>query len=251
MAELNSICYAYEYSDKILNPHKVRMNHYNEVGSVCYSGSAVARGLLWRTTIKEQGGLNDILITNLYDDFGRVVQVQQSSQFGDCEISYTVYDAKGQRVANICNYDPGASPAPTTATEAAALYDAVNYPDKNQVTTYDYDALGRRVAVTTDAGTSFARVTGFIYDSLGRVIRRIENYKDETLGMLAYSEPDTWSWDGTQWVDSTTPSAIPIEHGADLDENLITDSDYNAFCFIQRHWLSERTKDIASLVIHS
>lgn len=206
----------------------LRETEYCYDDDTCYSGGGTARGLLWRTTIKEQGGLNDILITNTYDDFGRLIQRQQSSQFGDCEISRTVYDARGQVVASICNYEPGTNSAPTTAAEAAALYDAVNYPDKNQVTTYAYDAPGRRIAVTTDAGTSFARVTRFVYDSLGRITRRIENYVDETAAMVAYTSPETWSWDGNQWIDgASTP--VPIEHGEDLDENLITDTAYNIF----------------------
>jgi len=90
-----------------------------------------------------------------YDSAGRVIKTQRSSLFGSCDISFTVYDLAGNVVATICNYDPGLNPDPTTAAEAAALYNPAE-PDKNRVMTYRFDEMGRQVATTANAGADFA-----------------------------------------------------------------------------------------------
>src|SRR5690606_5128170 len=117
---------------------------------------------------------NDVSTSYTYDSTGRVVKTQQSSLLGSCQVSYTVYDMAGNVVASICNYDPGMNPDPTTAAQAVALYNPA-LPDKNRVTTHEYDTLGRRVKTTVNAGASFAQTTLTVYDALDRVVRTISN----------------------------------------------------------------------------
>ncbi|GEM_PF-898598 len=181
--------------------------------------SGNGNGLLEKVTIKDQDLLNDQETTYTYDSIGRVIQVQQNSTFGSCEISYTVYDDVGHVVASICNYDVGVGSAPTDASEAAALYSAAN-PNKNQVTTYEYDALGRRVKTTSNAGSSFAKTTVVVYDALSRVTRQIANYVDNS-----YATPENWVFEDGVWKDGA--GGTNISHGPDLDENIISRTEYN------------------------
>src|SRR5690606_4708161 len=102
-----------------------------------YHASGNGNGLLHTVTQEDIGGSNDVVTTYTYDSTGRVIKTQQSSNFGQCDISFTVYDDAGNVVAAICNYDPGMSADPTTAAQAVALYNA-NSPDKTRVTTYEY-----------------------------------------------------------------------------------------------------------------
>lgn len=181
--------------------------------------SGDGNGLLEKLTIIDQDASNDQETTYTYDSVGRVIQVQKNSTFGSCEISYTVYDDAGNVVASICNYDPGMGSAPTNASEAAALYSS-STPDKNQVTTHEYDAMGRRVKTTTNAGSSFAKTTLVIYDALSRVVRQISNYEDSS-----YEAPGGWVFESGVWKDEA--SGTTISHGSDLNENIISSTDYN------------------------
>jgi len=174
-----------------------------------YYASGNGAGLLQTLSQKDIGGTNDQTTTYTYDTLGRMVQTNQNSTFGSCSVSRTVYDAAGNVVASICNYDPGAGPAPTTAAEAVALYN-VAFPDKNRVTTYSYDALNRRVQMTSDAGASYAQTGLTVYDALNRVIRTISNY------MPNGAIPDPY-----------IHNRIDFLHGTDNTQNLVTDIAYN------------------------
>jgi RHS repeat-associated protein len=123
-------------------------------------------------------------------------------------------------VASICNYDPGTQAAPSTAAEATALYDA-NYPDKNQVTTHEYDALGRRIATTVHAGSAFAQKSLTFYDALDRVWRTIANYAPQGTPATA---PGDWEWANGRWEDG---SSNAISHGSENNQNIISDTEYN------------------------
>jgi len=151
---------------------------------------------------------NDASTTYTYDSAGRVVKTQNSSLFGSCQVSYTVYDAAGNIVASICNYENSGS-APTTASAAVALYNSSD-PDVNRVTTHEYDALGRRVSTTTNAGASFAQTTLTVYDALNRVIRTIANYVAD----VSITEPYIAAHDA-------------FDHGVDNTDNLVTDTAHN------------------------
>src|SRR5690606_16492910 len=110
------------------------------------------------------------------------------------------------------------SPIPETVSELLDLYD-VNDADKKhtRITTHDYDEMGRRVATTSNAGTTWARTNRIIYDALGRITRSIQNYVAQ-----GSSAPGDWIWDETneEWQYSSTV-ATAVSHGAELDENII------------------------------
>lgn len=154
--------------------------------------------------------------TYSYDSAGRVIQTQQSATFGNCTRSFTLYDAAGNVLASICNYDPGMGADPTTAAQAIALYNSAT-PDKNRVTTYGYDALGRRVQATSDAGAAYAQTTLTVYDALSRVIRTVSNYVP-----------------AASITDPYVHSRVDFTHGMNNDQNLITDIAYNERGFVKR-----------------
>ena len=128
-------------------------------------------------------------------------------------MSFTVYDDAGNVVASLCNYQ-NAGTDPTTAAEAAALYD-LSTPAVNRVTTYAYDALGRRIQTTINAGVGAnaanAQTTLTVYDALDRVIRTISNYVAD----VNLPNPYTAAHDA-------------FAHGSDNTQNLVTDTAYNA-----------------------
>lgn len=185
-----------------------------------YYTSGDGNGLLHTLVQEDIGGSNDVTTTYTYDSAGRVIQTQQSSNFGGCEISFTVYDKAGNVVATICNYDPGMSDDPTDADTAEGLYDP-GEPDKNQVTTYVYDEVGRRIQTTTNAGADFAVATRTVYDALSRVVRTITNYV-----VQGTSNPRDWEWSAahSRWEDGADNA---ISFGDDNNQNLITDVAYN------------------------
>ncbi|RMF76784.1 MAG: RHS repeat protein, partial [Chloroflexi bacterium] len=192
-------------------------------------------GLLHQVTQKDIGGTNDVTTTFTYDSAGRVIKTQQNSNFGSCDVAFTVYDPAGNVLASICNYDPGLNPDPTTAAEAAALYDP-SQPDKNRVTTHAYDSLGRRVSTTINAASNTEQTILTLYDALDRVIRTISNYK-----VQGTSAPGDWVFENGAW--KTGPGGATISHGADETENIISDTDYNdrGFVRLQRDVLGNAT----------
>jgi YD repeat-containing protein len=150
---------------------------------------------------------NDVSTTLSYDDQGRVVKTHKTSMFGCCQFSYVVYDAAGLVVAEIKSRIN--QTAPTSAAAAMALFDPAD-PDKNRVTVYEYDAMGRRVKVRTNAGASFEQVDLTAYDALGRVIRSITNYVAGSI---------------------TAPFIVArssFGHGTRNDQNQVVDTAYNA-----------------------
>ncbi|MEO8611410.1 MAG: RHS repeat-associated core domain-containing protein [Chloroflexota bacterium] len=198
-------------TEKLLDPADPFGSPIQQVTREYYDAGA-GFGLLWKVTQEDIGGSDDVVTTYTYDLLGRVIKTQQTSNFGSCEFSYTVYDAAGNMVATICNYDPGEDPDPTTAAEAVALYDS-NEPDKNQVTTFVYDAVGRRVQTTANAGADFEQTTLTVYDALNRVVRTIGNYK----AVIGISNPY-----------SVARSAFDDYHGDDNTENRVSETAYNA-----------------------
>ncbi len=136
-------------------------------------------GLLEKVTQKDLvTPANDMTTTYFYDELGRTVQVNQSSTFGSCTKSYTIYDAAGHVVASICNFDISHDPTNplADADDAIALRQDTTDPNANRVTVHEYDTLGRRFKTITEAGTGEARASLTVYDSLNRVVRSIANY---------------------------------------------------------------------------
>ena len=186
-----------------------------------YYSSGNGNGLMESLTQNSHVPADQQTTTYTYDSAGRVVKTQKSSVFGSCQFSYTVYDEAGNVLATACGRY-GATP-PTTVPEAIALYDA-NDPVKKdtKVTTHEYDALGRRVASTTNAGTAWAQTSRTMYDALDRVWRTISNYIQQ-----GSSAPGDWIWDTVdqRWEDG---AGNAIDHGTDHSHNLISETFYNA-----------------------
>ena len=214
--------------ETVVNPTDAAIGHQI---TRTYYASGDGNGLLHTVTQKDVGGTNSVVTTYTYDSVGRVIQTQQSSMFGSCSISYTVYDDAGNVVASICNYENNGD-APKDADDAAALYDIAD-PDKNRVTTYKYDTLGRRVQTTINAGIGanaiYARTGLTFYDALNRVVRTIANYEEQ-----GTSTPGDWVWRAVleddvlvwRWRLSLTDDT-PVSYGTDNTLNSIVDTAYN------------------------
>jgi RHS repeat-associated protein len=176
-----------------------------------YVDSGDGAGLLESVTVEDPlNSGNNTTTTYTYDTFGRMIKTQQSSLFGTCQFSYTVYDEAGNVVATVCGREN--TTAPATVNDAIDMYDAGDDIKKdNKVTTHEYDSLGRRVKTTINAGADFAQTTLTVYDALNRVIRTISNYVAD----VAVSEPYIADRDD-------------FDHGADNTASLVTDTAYNA-----------------------
>ena len=185
-----------------------------------YGQSGNANGKLETVTIKDLDPItaNDELISYIYDASGRVIKVGTSSMFGTCKYQYTVYDPAGNVLVSACS--PHNISGDIDETNIDDHRDV--YPEEVSVTKFEYDALGRNTKITTDAGSSYERVHVKIFDSLGRVIKIISNFKRDGL-----AAPGNWHYDYTSqtWVDGAGGT---IYHGINLDENIITETAYNA-----------------------
>ena len=174
-----------------------------------YYSTGAGIGLLQTETIVDPiTPANNSTTTFTYDNKGRVIKTQKTSLFGCCKFTYKVYDEADHVVAAISS--DISQTIPTTKAAAIALYDSA-HPDQNRVTTYDYDTLGRRVLTTTFDGAGYAVKELTAYDALGRVIRTIANYVASGSILNPY-----------------TVSRASFSHGTNTDQNLVTDSFYNA-----------------------
>ncbi|MEM9954984.1 MAG: RHS repeat-associated core domain-containing protein [Chloroflexota bacterium] len=186
-----------------------------------------AYGLLKEITVKDVlDNIHNSTTQYDYDAQGRVIRTHKISMFGSCEYNHTVYDEAGNVLGTACGLVTDSNSIPDSITDLNLLYDAADAHKKHtKITAYSYDEMGRRVTSST-SGAVTARTNRTIYDALGRVVRTIQNYIPETAGMVAYTGPGTWVWDGTQWLDDASTPVV-IEHGADLDENIIAITSYN------------------------
>jgi len=181
-----------------------------------YYASGNGMGLVNRVTQKDlQNPANDLTTTYFYDSLGRLIRTNQSATFGSCTSSFTLYDAAGKILASVCNYDTGGGADPLTLPQVLALYNS-RYPDKNRITAYGYDALGRLTSTTTNAGSPDAQTSITVYDSLHRVVRTITNYTVDA----AIPDPYIHAREG-------------FRHGDNKDQNLITDTAYNERGFLK------------------
>jgi len=186
-----------------------------------YSPTNKGAGLLESITQYECTGTGTFVVddstTYTYDSVGRVIKTAKSSLFGNCQFTYTLYDDAGNVLATACGRKNADNPVPTTLEEIENLYsNDPQDPDYDlkkdtRVTVHEYDTLGRRFKTISNAGTSFAQTTMTAYDALNRVIRTIVNYKEDT------NIPNPF-----------TASHSAFSHGADDNENLVTDTAYNA-----------------------
>lgn len=178
--------------------------------TLVYYTSGNGNGLLQTVTQKDlRNAANNVSQTLFYDSLGRLVRTKQGLTFGSCTHSLSLYDAAGNVLASVCNYDPDGNTDPTTVAQLLARYNPA-FPDKNRITLHTYDSLGRRVATTTDAGAPYAQTTLTAYDSLHRVTRTIANY----VANPAIPDP-------------LTHRQQEFAHGPHNDQNLVTDTLYN------------------------
>ena len=189
-----------------------------------YGTSGNGNGLLESIEIKDLlDSSNDSSTSYDYDAQGRVIRTNKTSMFGTCQYNHTVYDEAGNVLGTACGLVT-ASPIPSDVTDLLALYDVSDSQKKHtRITTRQYDEMGRRVATTSNAGTTWARTNRTIYDALGRVTRSIQNYVAQ-----GSSAPGDWVWDETaeEWQYSSSV-ATAVGHGTELDENIISDTQYN------------------------
>lgn len=89
-----------------------------------YYTSGNGNGLLRSVRQRDLSNNNDLTTTYFYDTFGRVIQTNQSSAFGNCTRSRTLYDAGGNVVASFCNFDLDISGTPSASSgQASATFD--------------------------------------------------------------------------------------------------------------------------------
>jgi RHS repeat-associated protein len=181
-----------------------------------YYSSGNGNGLLQSVTLKDlQNPANNQSTSYFYDGIGRAIKVQQSSLLGSCKASFALYDHANHVLASLCNYENSGA-EPTSVSAAVALFNEAT-PDKNKVTTYEYDALGRQIKLTAYAGASYAQIMLMVYDSLGRVTRTIRNY----VANAAITNP-------------YVRRADDFRHGADNDRNLVEEMTYNQRSLLRR-----------------
>jgi RHS repeat-associated protein len=171
-----------------------------------YYTSGNGNGLLEKVTQQDlTPGGNSSYTQYFYDSSGRVIQTKRGSDFGDCCATITTYDD----AANVL-----------TTTDARDINQASD-PEKSPVTTYTYDAMGRRITTTTNTGTDWEQTSRTFYDALNRVWRSISNYV-----VQGSSAPGDWVWDSfdDRWEDG---SGNAISHGTEDNQNIISDTVYN------------------------
>ncbi|MBI2308441.1 MAG: LysM peptidoglycan-binding domain-containing protein [Rhodocyclales bacterium] len=206
--------YTYDRDGRLLTVANVAGTAFNEYdaagylvrsvdaggGATIYVYDAVGRVL---NRIQDPAGLS-LNTRYRYDAFGQVAWEQSPGGTW----SRTDYDAKGQLVA--VTLDPSSIPDPAG--------NLVSNPNGlNLVTAYSYDARGKKVTVTTGAGTPEARTTQYAYDKLGR---RIQEVVDPGIGHLnlatsyAYDENDNL-------VSSTDPNGAVTRYFYDDANRLV------------------------------
>ena len=189
----------------------------NQQTTRVYGTSGDGDGLLESVTqVDVEDAGNSSTTTYTYDSAGRVIKTQKSSLFGSCEFSYSVYDDAGNVLATVCGRE--SVTIPTTVLAARNLYDS-NDPSKFTVTTHEYDEMGRRIKSIANDGNpapAHARTSLTAYDALGRVIRTIDNYVADV------SVPNPY-----------TAAHSAFDHGTDDNENLVSDTAFNARGMVQ------------------
>ncbi|HEY0736593.1 MAG TPA: RHS repeat-associated core domain-containing protein [Herpetosiphonaceae bacterium] len=134
-----------------------------------------------------------------YDALGRVVETEDALG----HITHIAYDGLGRTVATTANAVPNVAPDADTNVMTSTEYDALGRvvavtDPTGAVTRTEYDALGRAVTVTDAAGrvtrqgydgsgilrwtmSHDGRLTVFQVDSLGRTVTTIANYHNGTV----------------------------------------------------------------------
>lgn len=217
----------------------------------------------WETSVADGGtpinfGTNNdqnLISEVTYDFAGRVVSTRDSAG----RVTYQVYDKANRRLRTVANFVvQGTDPADWvwnngwqySATDNTPIdhgvYLGVPFYDLNLIsdtfynragqitatrdargtlTSFIYDAVGRRQQVIQADGSSIATRSYTVYDKGGRVLRSVRNWQpqkaDYNAAYDAKLDPATWTWNTTlaRWEDNNTP-ARPVPHGVLRDQNL-------------------------------
>ncbi|MEL6307999.1 MAG: DUF6531 domain-containing protein, partial [Chloroflexota bacterium] len=210
--------YGHTTEELLLDPADASGNTLLQRTTYVYGTSGNENGLLESMTTHDLvDPSNNTSVTYTYDSVGRVIRTQKTSLFSTCKFNFTVYDEAGNVMVSAC------STHNVTGDVTEANIDALRatYPVDTTVTKHQYDAMGRRIQTTSDAGTSYARTNVTLYDGLDRVARTINHYVDG-----GYAAPASWVFEGGVWKDDV--GGTVISHGVDQDENIISDTSYNA-----------------------
>src|SRR5690606_20310901 len=107
-------------------------------------------------------------------------------------LSRQVFDESGRTVMSIANYVAQANPLEDWEWANNRWEDgsgnAIDHGtdnDQNRIASTGYDLLGRAFRTRDVAG----RETYTVYDAVGRVVRRVQNYVQQGSSLL-----DDWSW---------------------------------------------------------
>jgi RHS repeat-associated protein/CSLREA domain-containing protein len=102
-------------------------------------------------------------------------------------VARTYYNNHGQIIQTVQNFVGDVS------DPALPTFDPAN-PDRNLITAYQYDLLGRQIGTTIDRGTDGTQVSRTDYDASGRVIRQVANYADGVFDPLVTDEDTITSY---------------------------------------------------------
>jgi RHS repeat-associated protein len=147
----------------------------------------------------------DIVTRTAYDKLERVMWTEDP--FGSK--TWMGYDGLSRLVKQVVNAVGTASDGSANDPRSAS-YVPSSLADRDLVTITTYNADGR-VLSTQDV---LGRVTRMVYDTVGRVIRTVQNFVDQA------EDPALWVYTGASWKKSNGTTAI--NHGADNDQNQVT-----------------------------
>jgi RHS repeat-associated protein len=174
----------------------------------------------------------DIITTSFYDSVGNIIKTVSPlgnlllNPTAEDQIGYvtlTGYDSLNRPVKVIRNasqpdYDMSVDPQLTA-------YVLSTDPDKDMVEATEYDALGRIFEtrqLLDNRPTEQWIATRNVYDGLGRLVKVIGNYIPQ-----GTTNPMNWIWEAAndRWEDG---AGNAIDHGTNNDQNLITETTYDA-----------------------
>ncbi len=167
------------YYDGLGRPEFVVTNFVGDITSPippAFNPSMPDRNLVTRYLYDEQGH-QIATVSNYWDpNGGTLTEADILAGLPDRNpVTRTYYNARRQVTNQVSNFVGDiTSPVPPTFVPAA--------PDRNLVTQYTYDLLGRQVQTTIDRGIAGSRVSQTEYDPLGRTAQTIANYQDGTPG---------------------------------------------------------------------
>jgi len=126
--------------------------------------TAVVKGLAAWTQVEVlgSGGTQYITTSNIYDDKGRVIQMQQQNYSGGIDVVTTQYSWAGEPLATVQKLQKNGTGAQTTVTVSRMSYDALH---RLTATTMQV----QNSLVNSNAMTGVINVSGMQYDALGQL----------------------------------------------------------------------------------